>query len=82
MFILFKFSPARSLRMSSSSTHGQDLGLVSRLSEGSRPFLQRRLAVPDPQLVCSFQGLLAGVIENVCKIRPVVIWASREAFHS
>lgn len=47
---------------------------------GLQLFLQHCLAVLDPQLVCSFQGLFTGVIEYVWKIRVVVNRTSRGAF--
>lgn len=47
---------------------------------GLQLFLQPRLAVLDPQLICSFQSLFTGIIEYVWKIRIVVSRTSRGAF--
>lgn len=46
---------------------------------GLQLFLQHRLAVPDPQLICSLQGLFTGVVEYLWKIRVVVNRTSRGA---
>lgn len=61
-----KFNSAHYLTVADSSGLGQDLHLG--------------LAVLDPQLVGSFQGLFTGVIEYVWKIRVVVSRTSRGTF--
>lgn len=61
-----KFSSAHCLSEANSSGLGQDFHLG--------------LAVLDPQLICSFQGLFTGVIEYVWKIRVVVNRTSRGTF--
>lgn len=56
----------------------QDWGRTIAL--GLQLFLQPHLAVLDPQLVCSFQGLFTGVIEYVWKVRVVLVVHAEELF--
>lgn len=49
---------------------------------GLKLFFQHRLAVPDPQLVCSLQGLFSGVIEYLWKIRVLVNSRSFSCLHT
>lgn len=55
------------------------LGKTVQHSQGGCLLLQHRPAVLNPQLVGTFQCLLAGVIEYLCKTKLGVSWVSREA---
>lgn len=80
VFILFKIqSCLLTYDVEQLYAWGRTVSPGSQVSEGSGLLFQHRLAVPDPQLVRSFQGFFASVIEYLCKIRLVVNWTSREA---